>query len=190
MRHILIFVFILMMCSLTFSQDLWPDYAGKQACFGCHISIKPIDLAEFNRSGHPWKIIRVDSTKVDINGVFKPFPSGTNELGVPLAPEALALGYRYDELYQDSSVSFMLGGYGWKARWMNKDGYIFEGTKAQYNLGTIHPDMRGHSSYNASQVGNAPFALRTPVGAIYTCGNCHTTMEKIRSCKFSLSLRG
>jgi hypothetical protein len=177
MKYGLLFIFlgVLFLWGQAEAQGLWPDYAGKQACFGCHTSIKPIDLTEFNRSGHPWKIERIDSTKVGLDGVFRPFPTGTNELGVPLAPEALALGYHYDELYQDSSVSFLIGGFGWKARWMNKDGYIFEGTKAQYNLGTIHPDKRGHASYNAANVGNAVFALRTPTGALYNCGACHTT---------------
>ncbi|MFN3134812.1 MAG: hypothetical protein ACK44H_04495, partial [Candidatus Kryptonium sp.] len=125
MRTLLISFLIFTIHGLTFSQDLWPDYAGKQTCKGCHTFIKPIDFDEFEKSGHPWKIQRIDTTKIDENGVYKPFPPGTNELGVPLPPEAIALGYRYDGRYTDSSVSFLLGGFGWKARWMNKDGYIF-----------------------------------------------------------------
>ncbi len=171
---ILIFLFAF---SDANSQATWPDYAGKAACFGCHTFIKPIDLAEFNKSGHPWKIQKIDTTKVGVDRVYRPFPTGTNEYGVPLAPEALALGYRYDDLYQDSSVSYMIGGFGWKARWMNKNGWIFEGTKAQFNLGTnILGNPKTFSAYNAANVSNRTFSLRTDTtGLLYTCGGCHTT---------------
>jgi protein-arginine kinase activator protein McsA len=162
------------------AQDLWPDYAGKQSCFGCHVSIKPIDLNEFNKSGHPWKVQPIDRSKVDANGYYKPFPAGTNEAGVPLPAEAIAAGITYTGA--DTTAAFMIGGFGWKARWMNKDGYIYEGTKAQYNLGTIHPTLKGFGSYNAANVANAPFALRTPTtGLVYTCGGCHTTGWKAYS---------
>ncbi len=162
---------IIFIVSKTQTQPTWSDYAGKQACFGCHTTIKPINLDEFNKSGHPWKVQRIDTSMIDDSGYYKPFPVGTNEGGIPLAAEAISAGFNY----LDSSVAFMIGGFGWKARWMSKDGYIFEGTKAQYNLGTIHPSLKGFGSYNASNVSNAPFALRTPTGAMYTCGNCHTT---------------
>lgn len=167
---------ICMLLALSFgavhSQNLWPDYAGKQACFGCHTTVKPIDLAEFNKSGHPWKVQPIDRSKVDANGVYKPFPAGTNESGVPLAPEVVALGFTYTA--SDSNIGFLIGGYGWKARWMNKQGYIYKGTKAQYNLGTIHSSQKGHGAYDASQVNNQVFALQTPP-AVYNCGSCHTT---------------
>ncbi|MBU2447367.1 MAG: T9SS type A sorting domain-containing protein [Bacteroidetes bacterium] len=159
-------------CTQPASAQLWSDYAGKASCVPCHTSIKPIDFAEFEKSGHPWKIQKIDRSKV-VGGVYKPFPAGTNVEGVPLAPEATALGFSYTAA--DTNIAFMIGGFGWKARWMNKDGYIYEGTKAQYNLGTIHPTLKGHGSYNASNVGNAVFALRTPTGLSYTCGACHTT---------------
>lgn len=172
-----LFVFMLLFAfSEANSQATWPDYAGKAACFGCHISTKPIDLAEFNKSGHPWKIQKIDPTKIGIDRVYRPFPTGTNEYGVPLAPEALALGYHYDDLYQDSSVSYLIGGFGWKARWMNKNGYIFEGTKAQFNLGTTLPgNPKTFSAYNALNVANQAFALRGGTGLLYNCGGCHTT---------------
>lgn len=156
------------------AQD-FSDYAGKAACFGCHVSVKPIDLAEFNKSGHPWKVQKIDTSKVNASGAYKPFPTGTNDTGVPLASEVLGLGYSYKATDTTKRIGFMIGGFGWKARWMNMEGYIFEGTKAQYNLGTHHPTLQGFGSYNASNVSNQVFALRTPTGAKYNCGACHTT---------------
>ncbi len=61
---------------------------------------------------------------------------------------------------------------------MNKRGYIYEGTKAQYNIGTIHPTLKNHGSYGAANVGSRAFSMRDTVaqtGLIYNCGACHTT---------------
>jgi hypothetical protein len=160
----------------TFAQDLWPDYAGSARCRTCHAVIRPIDLAEFDKSGHPWKIQRIDRSKVGADGVYRPFPAGTNVAGIPLAPEAIAGGFSYTAA--DTNIAFMIGGFGWKARWMNRQGYIYEGTKAQYNIGTIHPTLKNHGPYGAANVGNRAFSMRDTVaqtGLAYTCGACHTT---------------
>ncbi len=153
------------------AQNLWPDYVQSATCKGCHASM----TGEFERSGHPWKIQRIDRSKV-VGGVYRPFPTGTNVDGVPLAPEVLAMGFSYTS--SDTNVAYMIGGFGWKARWMNKQGYIYEGTKGQYNLGTHHPTLKNHGAYNASNVSNRVFSLRDTVaktGATYNCGACHTT---------------
>ncbi len=153
------------------AQD-FSAYAGRLSCVTCHTST--INFAEFDKSGHPWKVQRIDRSKVDAQGFYKPFPAGTNDAGVALPAEAISAGFTYTGT--DTTVAFIIGGFGWKARWMNKDGYIFEGTKAQYNLGTIHPTLKGFGSYNAANVANAAFALRTATtGLTYTCGSCHTT---------------
>lgn len=158
---------LLLATSIGQAQDLWPDYGGSSSCFTCHAGMKD----EFMKSGHPWKVQKIDVSKVDANGYYKPFPAGTNETGVVLAPEVVAAGF---SMADPTKIGFMIGGYGWKTRWMDKDGYIYKGTKAQYNLGTIHPDKRGHGAYDAAQVGNQVFALAaTP--AKYDCGTCHTT---------------
>lgn len=164
-----IFTLSLLIClPLLMDAQSWPTYAGKQSCYTCHSSYQ----AEFEKSGHPWKIQRIDRSKVDGSGFFKPFPVGTNEAGIALPPEAATAGLSY--LGTDTTVAFMIGGFGWKARWMSKDGYIYKGTKAQYNIGTIHSTLKGYSSYDATQVNNAPIALAASP-AKYTCGGCHTT---------------
>jgi|GEM_PF-1199378 len=172
---IVIAMALMVVSTLAPAQNLWPDYAGSARCRTCHAAIKPINLAEFDRSGHPWKIQRIDRSKV-VGGVYKPFPTGTNVDGIPLAPEALAAGYSYTSA--DTNIAYMIGGFGWKARWMNKLGYIYEGTKAQYNIGTHHPTLKNHGSYNPTNVSNRTFSMRDTVaqtGLIYNCGGCHTT---------------
>lgn len=168
MKHILLRTFCLVavfLISTDFlsSQNLWPTYGGKESCVGCH-SLE-IDFAAFERSGHPWKVQKIDTSKI-VSGVYKPFPTGTNTAGVPLAPEVLALGYNYKD-----SIGFLIGGYGWKARWMNKNAYIYEGTKAQYNLGyldnKIDPTLTGHGAYNSTNV-TATIGLKSPSPSLYT----------------------
>lgn len=162
------------------AQDLWPDYTGNARCRSCHQfavgTAKAIDMAEFDKSGHPWKIQRIDRSKVDAQGIYKPFPTGTNVDGIPLAPEARTAGFSYTAA--DTSIAYMIGGFGWKARWMSKNGWIYEGTKAQYNIGMHHPTLKNHGPYNAANVVNRTFSLRDTVaqtGLSYTCGSCHTT---------------
>ncbi len=56
-------------------------------------------------------------------------------------------------------VSYLIGGFNWKARWMDKDGYIVTGTSTQWNVW-----LDRMVAYNA-----------TSVNLKLSCGNCHTT---------------
>ncbi len=170
MKRILLVLCVVLVASFSLMAQDFSAYGGKQSCVGCHSS--KIDFAAFEKSGHPWKVQKIDTSKI-VGGVYKPFPTGTNTAGVPLAPEVLAAGYTYKD-----SIGFMIGGYGWKARWMNKNAYIYEGTKAQYNLGyldnKIDPTLTGHGAYNSTNV-TAVIGLKSPSPSLYTCGTCHTT---------------
>ncbi|NJN28503.1 MAG: hypothetical protein HC819_22280 [Cyclobacteriaceae bacterium] len=55
----------------------------------------------------------------------------------------------------------MIGGFAWKAQYVDKNGYIYTGDDAQYNLQTDAP---------------APYhAELAPVTKQFDCGQCHTT---------------
>ena len=92
-------------------------------------------------SGHPYKLMKADIAQ------NRPIP----------LPE----GYAWDE------ISYVIGGYKWKSRYMDLDGYIItqdksaEGGKTQYNM------LTGEwVDYNADKEnGVKP----------YDCGRCHTT---------------
>ncbi|MCJ7659609.1 MAG: hypothetical protein MUO67_10710 [Anaerolineales bacterium] len=77
-----------------------PEFVGATICGGCHPDIYDI----FIKSGHPWKLNRV----VDGQPPEYPFKE------VPDPPE----GYSWDD------ISYVIGGYNWKARFINQDGYI------------------------------------------------------------------
>ncbi len=127
------------------------SYIGAERCAGCHQGM----YDEFMQSGHPYKLSRV------LNGQRPSFPFSA----VPNPPE----GYTW------SDIAWMIGGFGWKARFMDRNGQIILGPTVQYNLET-----QGWSAYSNDSSHTAPDGTPGPWDANigrkdYTCGKCHTT---------------
>ncbi|MEW6578599.1 MAG: multiheme c-type cytochrome [Chloroflexota bacterium] len=132
---------------VTAQGDPVPDFVGKEACATCHADI----VAQHQLHGHNWKLNRVEGAAPDY-----PFTE------VPNPPE----GYTWDD------ISFVIGGFAYKARFIDQNGFIITGdadSTTQYNFPLI--DARtgeviveaGWVPYNAGK--------ETP----YNCGSCHTT---------------
>jgi hypothetical protein len=124
------------------------EYAGSDVCAACHEEIAKVTA----NSGHFYKLNKVE------NGQPPEYPY--SELGDP--PE----GYTWDD------ITYVIGGYGWKARFIDKDGYIITGADenatTQYNL--ANPNVgtgTGWVKYHAGE-------KQKP----YNCGTCHTTGYK------------
>ena len=118
-------------------------YAGSEACSRCHEDIYQV----FMLSGHPYKLNKV----VDGQPPEYPFTE------VPEPPE----GYTWDD------VTYVIGGYNWKARFIGLDGFIITGDEnatTQYNFANpvVGNDI-GWVAYHAGE--------EKP----YDCGPCHTT---------------
>ncbi len=75
-----------------------PQYTGSESCQECHEA----KYETFMESGHPYKLNKV----VDSQPPEYPFSE------VPNPPE----GYTWDD------ITYVIGGYGWKARFIDKDG--------------------------------------------------------------------
>ncbi len=135
------------------------EYANSSVCAECHTT----KYADFIQSGHPFKLNKVADGQIpvypfsDISGALERIADdddagGTiattnptdNSLGTPLS-------------YAD--VSYVIGGYGWKARWIDLDGFIVTGSETQFNLADD-----SMVAYNDGSVDKP-----------YNCGNCHTT---------------
>lgn len=111
------------------------EYLGADACAECHSLI----VADENKSGHPYKLNEV------VNGQPPTYPFSS----VPSPPA----GYTWDD------VLYVIGGYGWKARFVGLDGYIITaGGMNQYNLATGE-----WVDYHTDEL------------KPYDCGRCHTT---------------
>ncbi len=110
-------------------------YLGSEACATCHGQI----FGQFRKSGHPYKLTKVE----DGQPPMRPFSD------VPSPPAGVDW----------SDVAYMIGGFGWKARFVGLDGYIITaGGNNQYNLAT-----GGWADYHKDE--------QKP----YDCGRCHTS---------------
>ncbi len=120
------------------------NYAGSQSCRTCHTNI----YNQYIKTGHPYKIQAVTGPVT--------FPTGTSP-GVPYAPK--------DKHWDD--ISYIIGGFAWKARFIDNEGYILTGkNQRQYNLENPILGLKaGWSGYSANTAPRKP----------YTCGSCHTT---------------
>ena len=121
------------------------EYVGSETCATCHGAVADV----VNMSGHPYKLNKV----VDGQPPEYPFTE------VPNPPE----GYTWDD------VSYVIGGYNWKARFIDQDGYIITGADenatTQWNLANDELGFgTGWAGYHAGEVEKP-----------YSCGSCHTT---------------
>jgi hypothetical protein len=127
-------------------------FVGSQVCAGCHSQVSEV----FVNSGHHWKLNKV------VDGQPPEYPFSQ----VPSPPE----GYTWND------ISYVVGGYHWKARFLDQEGYIItDGPGAtisnteylnQFNLAnpTLRVDQGAWSAYKPGQA-DVP----------YDCGGCHTT---------------
>jgi predicted CXXCH cytochrome family protein len=115
-------------------------FAGSEACKSCHTGIHET----FMESGHPYKLQKVSGVQPAI-----PFS--------PTIPTP--------EGYTWGNISYIIGGFGWKARFIDNNGFVITQVPgSQYN-----PANNTQSVYNAA----------IPNGTEkYTCGRCHTTGYK------------
>jgi len=144
------FIMVLLLITTVFvgcKKDKGPDvptqlaYIGSQACAECHQD----NYDKFIKSGHPYKLNKVIDAKAPIYpySTLTYLPSGVNGQ------------------YTWNDITYVIGGYGWKARYIDKDGYIVTTDNSQYNfedgsiVGYHATDDEGTKKYD--------------------CGRCHTT---------------
>jgi len=145
-RYYFLLTMLILLLTVTFVGA--QTYVGSSTCQVCHTA----DLTgvgysiwnEFMKTGHPYKLNPV-------NGAPPQYPANTTP-GVPNAPPANPDWNAY---------SYVIGGYGWKARFVQKDGYIFTSDlSAQYNLATQEW---------------VPYHFGETKAYDYNCFKCHTT---------------
>lgn len=126
------------------------EYVGSDRCGQCHED----QYETFVLSGHP-----NDLTKIE-NGEPPVFPYDAETGGVSEPPE----GYTWED------ISYVVGGYGWSARFVDQKGYIItgnEGDTTQYNYPNDDLDApAGWVSFHAGE--------QVPSD----CGGCHSTGYK------------
>jgi len=126
------------------------EYVGSQTCAGCHATI----YETFAKSGHAWNLNPV------VDGKAPAYPFST--IAEPPA------GYTWE------NISYVIGGYNWKARFLDQEGYIITdepgktgntGYLNQYNL--ANTTLNIEADWTTYQAGSEKLP--------YDCGGCHTT---------------
>lgn len=119
-------------------------YVGDTTCSACHTEL----YETYMQSGHPWQLNKIEA------GAAPEYPF--TQLGDP--PE----GYTWEQ------ISYVVGGYQHKARFLDLEGYLITGdaqAATQYNLRNDLLDV------DASFVPYKPGETQVP----YDCGACHST---------------
>lgn len=115
-------------------------YVGSAVCSECHEAL----YASYAETGHAHALTRV------VDGTAPAFPFSQ----VPDPPE----GYTWDD------ILYVIGGYGWMARFVDQSGYVITGDGAQYNLVNDELDLGGDwAAFHAGEQ------------VAFDCAACHTT---------------
>jgi len=123
------------------------EYIGAEECGGCHEDI----YATFALTGHANALTRI------VDGQPPELPYTDRTGGLPDEPD--------DFTYADAS--YMIGGYGWKAIFVDQNGYLLTGegeAATQYNFANEEVDApAGWVSYHPGEQ------------LTFECAVCHTT---------------
>ena len=144
---------------LDFDLPEIPDgeFIGSENCAICHT----VQYASFAQSGHPFKLNKVENNQAPIypftnlNGLLERVTDDDAADGDPKAGTDNTLGT--PTVWDD--VSYVIGGYFWKARLVDQNGAVVTGSSVQYNFQTD-----AMSGYHDNETDKH-----------YNCGNCHTT---------------
>jgi uncharacterized repeat protein (TIGR01451 family) len=109
------------------------EYVGSEMCGACHAG----KYNEFRVSGHPWKLRPAEEAMAN--------------------PIPLPAGYTWDD------ISYVIGGYKWKIRYMDNEGYIITSVGGQPGNNQYNMANGRWVNYEAGNVKK------------YDCGPCHTT---------------
>ncbi|NOX47035.1 MAG: T9SS type A sorting domain-containing protein [Chlorobi bacterium] len=154
-KHLLLIVaFALFMGSYAYVQS--QSFVGSEACSACH----PENYNNWLASGHPYKFSVVE------NGQPPVYP-----------PEAINFEDSWmtnlgDGSHDWSQIAGVIGGYGWKARFVGNDGHIVGTAGSLYSPGYGHNQFNFYGGVDYGWVDYHPGDVKI---YNYSCFKCHTT---------------
>jgi hypothetical protein len=126
-------------------------YIGSALCIACHSGSNREITDAYSSSGHHYALNRV-SAAAPVYPSFSP--------GVPQPPS----GFLW------SDISYVAGGYGWRANFLNANGYLItngaSNVDSQYNLA---------DSFIGTTAQFVPYETARIAPKVFDCGACHTT---------------
>lgn len=127
------------------------EYVGSEPCGGCHKDI----FDSFVNSGHAWEFTPV----VDGQAPVYPFTSISNP------PE----GYTWAE------ISYVIGGYNWKARFVDQQGFIITDKPGAVISDTLYLNQYNFANQLVGRDADWVTYHSGEKELQFTCGECHTT---------------
>ncbi len=145
-------LFLFWNCESTDDEDELPDlaYVGSETCGDCHESI----YADFVDSGHPYKFNLVD----DAAPTYPSFVE--NNMALPTGASSWG------------DVAGVIGGFGWKSRFVGTDGHIIGTAESAISAGT---GQNQYNFYGGNQWGWGDYHPNDVKMYNYGCFKCHTT---------------
>ena len=137
------------------------EFIGSEDCGICHT----VEYASFAQTGHPFKLNKVIDGQQPIypfttlNGILERIFDDDQDIPGGLADPVVGTDNGLGTPVTWDDITYVIGGYYWKARFVDQAGAIVTGSNVQYNFAT--DAMAGY--HNNEQ--DKP----------YNCGNCHTT---------------
>ncbi|MGB9340793.1 MAG: hypothetical protein WCB63_16215, partial [Polyangiales bacterium] len=105
-------------------------YVGSEACGECHAA----QYAGWTNSGHPYEIVPVDDILNDtaypafVNDIHGEYDAVDANFFEQAGADLLSINENTFPEGGWDDVTYVIGGYGWKTRFINVDGYIITGT--------------------------------------------------------------
>ena len=118
-------------------------YVGSERCGSCHEG----EYGRFLLTGHANALHTIDGAPPTL-----PYDQETGGIATPPA------GYEWTD------ISYVIGGFGWMARFVDQEGYLIIGEAAQYNF--ANDDLETDAEWVAFHSGEQ---------RLFDCGRCHTT---------------
>ena len=134
-------------------------FVGSETCGNCHNDpATGLIYDQWKESGHPYKIVKIEGEAPTASFPdFSAYPSDPNAIDPPQG-----------ETWE--TVTYTIGGYRWKMRWIDADGWIvtsgLAALDAQYNFETDADHPAGWTTYHTDKERGEKS---------YDCGRCHTT---------------
>jgi len=149
------------------------DYVGSTACAGCHgaadLSGIGYNIYEnWQNTGHPYKANVVENNEAPTYPDFvvnfsDTWMDGLGKIGAWASP----MSSTWDQ------ISLVIGGFGWKARFVDKDGHIAGTASSIVNPGAGHNQFNFYGGVDRGWVDYSKTTENKDYN--YGCFKCHTT---------------
>lgn len=131
-------------------------FVGSESCKSCHEN----KHNNWMTSGHPYKFSIVE------NGIAPTYPAEAENF------QSTWMQNLGDMSHSWSDIAGVVGGYGWKARFVGKDGHIIGTANSSYSTGEGHNQINFFGGVNHGWVDYHPEDEKI---YNYSCFKCHTT---------------